>query len=134
MKTRTIGLIAMTSTGARQGSYYFVNLHTGRLISKNHWTEFAMPVYVIDQVHRLARRNDVVGIYFRDRIGDTVPDKSNKEEDQDEDFNSDSSDSEDDDDGGDDNEDYHIAGVGNRPQENQQKRGTGRSEDNKKGE
>lgn len=69
LKSRTIGAIAMRPTGARQGRYFFFSLETGRLISRNHWTETVMPKEVIDRVHQLSRRNDLVGVEFADKNG-----------------------------------------------------------------
>lgn len=72
MNSRTIGAIAMRPTGARQGGCYFFNLRTGKLITRNHWTECVMPRDVIDRVHSLARKKDMVGVEFRDRSGDVL--------------------------------------------------------------
>lgn len=79
MKSRTIGAIAMRPTGARQGGYFFFSLESGRLISRNHWTECVMPKEVIGRVHRLARRGDLVGVEFSDRTGQRMETDSDRE-------------------------------------------------------
>lgn len=93
-----------------------------------------MPDDVIDRVHRLAKREDAVGIDFRDRTGDIVQDEPGTEGDHDGEFNSGSSGSEEDDDDGDGREDYHMAGVGHHghdgSQVGHQDSGAGRSEGN----
>ena len=60
MATRTTtGAIALHPTpGNEQGGYYFLNLTTGRVLNRNHWTELpSMPHEVIDRVHAVACRN-----------------------------------------------------------------------------
>ena len=54
MDSRTIGAIALRP--ANDGSFYFLNLSTGRRIIRRSFTPLPMPQGVIDQVHRLARR------------------------------------------------------------------------------
>ena len=80
MKSRTIGAIAMRPTGARQGGYFFFSLETGRIISRNHWTESAMPRDAIDRVHSLAGRNSQVGVEFRNRAGEPLEDTTDPDE------------------------------------------------------
>ena len=55
MDSRTVGAIALRPA-AGDGSFYFLNLSTGRRIHRRSWTPLPMPQGVIDQVHRLARR------------------------------------------------------------------------------
>jgi hypothetical protein len=54
MAPSTIGAIALRPTGNQQGSYYFYNLKTGRLLNCTHWTELPMPNDVISCIHKLS--------------------------------------------------------------------------------
>ena len=54
MESRTSGAIALRPSGNEQGGHYFLSLHTGKRILRNHWTVFPMPNDVVDAVHRLA--------------------------------------------------------------------------------
>lgn len=78
-KWRTIGAIAMCPTGTRQGGYLCFSLEKGRLIRRNYWTETIMPKEVIDRVHQLAQRNDLVGVEFADKNGRNLEVKSSDE-------------------------------------------------------
>lgn len=86
MQSRTIGAIALRPTGARQGGYLFLNLQTGRLITRNHWTECPMLCDVINRVQILARRKDRVGVEFRGRTGSMMESDSSSVDESDSDF------------------------------------------------
>jgi len=52
--TRTSGTITLPPTGNMQGSYYFLNPHSGKRVIRNSWTPLPMPNEVIVTVHQLA--------------------------------------------------------------------------------
>ena len=54
MAPRTIGALALRPTGNRQGSFYFLNLASGRVISRNHATKLPIPQEAIDRINKLA--------------------------------------------------------------------------------
>ena len=71
MTARTIGALALRPTGNAQGGFYFYSLSTGRVISRNRWTELPMPHEVIERVHTLSRRANAARgpLAFYDRYG-----------------------------------------------------------------
>ena len=67
MVPRTIGALALRPMGNIQGSFYFFSLSTGRVIARNRATSLPMPEDIIDQVHRIARRQKAnLGMVFAD--------------------------------------------------------------------
>jgi hypothetical protein len=56
MATRTTGAIALNSVHNSKGDYYFLNLDTGKRVSRHQWTVLPMPKSVIQQVSYLALR------------------------------------------------------------------------------
>ena len=83
---RTVGAICLGPTGNLQGSYKFLNLRTGRLITRRSWTSLPMPDEVIARVNALGKAEGQPPLLtFYDRrgllIGDlTTPDKIEPEE------------------------------------------------------
>ena len=74
---RTVGAICLGPTGNMQGSYKFMNLRTGRHITRRNWTGLPMPKEVIDRVDQLGRSEGQPELLtFFDRrgllIGDTA--------------------------------------------------------------
>ena len=68
MTPRTIGALATRPTGNAQGTWHFLSLTTGRIISRNYATKVPMPDLVVDQIHRMARRQKMKkGILFTNR-------------------------------------------------------------------
>ena len=59
MAQRTTGAIALNSTGNTKGDYYFLNLETGKRVSRHQWTVLPMPNSVIQQVHFLGLRDNM---------------------------------------------------------------------------
>ena len=57
MAPRTTGAIALNSVRNSKGDYYFLNLETGRRVSRHQWTVLPMPHSVIQQVHLLALKD-----------------------------------------------------------------------------
>ena len=57
MAQRTTGAIALNSTGNSKGSYFFLNLETGRRVSRHQWTVLPMPSSVIQQVNYLGLKD-----------------------------------------------------------------------------
>ena len=49
--TRTIGAITLGPTGNLQGGYKFLNLRTGKKITRRNWTHLPMPIEVIERVN-----------------------------------------------------------------------------------
>ena len=49
----TVGAICLGPTSNIQGSYYFLNLSTGKCITRRRWTQLPMPQEVIDRVNQL---------------------------------------------------------------------------------
>jgi hypothetical protein len=76
MTPRTTRALAMRPTGNTQGGFYFYSLTTGRLISRNRWTELPMPAEVIERVHTLARRANAARgpLAFLNRFGLPIAD------------------------------------------------------------
>ena len=49
---RTIGAITLGPTGNLQGGYKFLNLRTGKKITRRNWTHLPMPIEVIERVNK----------------------------------------------------------------------------------
>jgi Reverse transcriptase (RNA-dependent DNA polymerase) len=90
---RTVGAICLGPTGNLQGSYKFLNLRTGKRITRRSWTHLPMPQEVIDRVNELGKAQGQPELLsFFDRkgrmIGDVaelhpdpgVPDQDNPDE------------------------------------------------------
>ena len=58
--SHTIGAIASQPTGNQQGGYFFMSLHTGRIINRLHATKLPMPAEVITRVEQLAKAQDMI--------------------------------------------------------------------------
>ena len=58
--SRTVGAIALRPTGNQQGGYFFMSLHTGRIINRLHATKLPMPSKVIVRVEQLAKAQNMV--------------------------------------------------------------------------
>ena len=58
--SRTVGAIALRPTGNQQGGYYFMSLHTGRIINRLHATKLPMPSEVIMRVEQLAKAQNMI--------------------------------------------------------------------------
>ena len=68
MAPRTVGAIALRPTGNRQGSYYFLSLNSGRIITRNHATPLPMPQEVLTRVENLAMAQQMQpGLVFGNR-------------------------------------------------------------------
>ena len=68
MKPRTVGTIALRPVGNGQGSFYFLNITTGRVLYRLHATPIPMPDDVIDKIQRMARQQKSnPGLIFADR-------------------------------------------------------------------
>ena len=75
MERRTSGAIALRPSGNEQGGHYFLSLHTGKRILRNHWTVLPMSNDVVDAVHRLAAASkQASGITFKDGEGNIIAD------------------------------------------------------------
>ena len=67
---RTVGAICLGPTGNSQGSYKFLNLRTGRPLTRRNWTPLPMPKEVIDRVDQLGRSDGQPELLtFYDRKG-----------------------------------------------------------------
>ena len=58
--SHTIGAIALRPTGNQQGGYFFMSLHTGRIINHLHATKLPMPAEVITRVEQLAKAQNMI--------------------------------------------------------------------------
>mmetsp|Transcript_18148 Transcript_18148/g.39629 ORF Transcript_18148/g.39629 Transcript_18148/m.39629 type:complete len:86 (+) Transcript_18148:486-743(+) len=56
MESRTLEALALRPTGNTQGGHYFLNLSTGRVITRYQWTALPMPTRIKKLVSRSARR------------------------------------------------------------------------------
>ena len=90
MMSRTVGALALRPTGNAQGGFYFLSLTTGRVLNRLRATALPMPDSVVDQVHRMARRQRAnPGLLFGSpshmgtASGDDMNDPSDAEEDED---------------------------------------------------
>ena len=52
-KARTVGAITLGPTGNLQGGYKFLNLRTGKKITRRNWTHLPMPSEVIERVNKI---------------------------------------------------------------------------------
>jgi len=78
---RTAGAIALHPTGNKQGSYYFLSLHTGKRVVRNNWTVLPMPAEVIATVHQLAVAcKKYKGITFTDKDGNIIRDDDEEDD------------------------------------------------------
>ena len=55
---RTVGAITLGPTGNLQGRYKFLNLWTGKKITRRNWTHLPMPSEVIERIKKLDQRRD----------------------------------------------------------------------------
>jgi len=77
MMARTSGAIALRLTGNIQGTHYFLNVNSGRRVTRNFWTALPMPNEIIHAVHRLAAVcKKHKGIVFTDNKGNIIDDNS----------------------------------------------------------
>ena len=60
MSSRTVGAIALRPTGNQQGGYFFMSLHTGRVINRLHATKLPMPAEVITRVDQIAKSQNML--------------------------------------------------------------------------
>ncbi len=73
---RTINAIALNTSGNTQGSYYFMNLDTGRRMSANKWVECKLNPSVLSNIEHLAELEqqplmfDGPALYWRTAHGD----------------------------------------------------------------
>jgi len=82
MASCTSGAIAFRPGGNAQGSYYFLNLHSGKCIICNNWTVLPMPNEVINTIHQLADScNKYKGIAFTDKDGNIINDENDDNKD-----------------------------------------------------
>ena len=54
---RTVGAITLGPTGNLQGGYKFLNLQTGKKITRRNWTHFPMPSETVDKYVSSQRRH-----------------------------------------------------------------------------
>ena len=70
---RTMGAISLGPTGNIQGTFEFLNLRTGKKISRRKWTSLPMPQEVIDHVNQLGKADGMPEqLKFYDRDGDPI--------------------------------------------------------------
>lgn len=77
MSERTIGAINLGPTGNQQGSHWFLNLSTGKRMSRTRWTRLPMPQDAIDRVNHLGRHQGMpTRMTFANRQGRELEDAS----------------------------------------------------------
>jgi hypothetical protein len=75
MAARTLGAICLGPTGNIQGSYKFLNLRTGKRITRRRWNSLPMPQQVIDRVNELGKADGLPELLtFYDRKGRLIGD------------------------------------------------------------
>ena len=75
---RTVGAICLGPTGNLQGSYKFLNLRSGRLITRRSWTNLPMPDEVIKRVDQLGKSEGQPELLtFFDRRGLVIGETTN---------------------------------------------------------
>ena len=80
-QARTVGAICLGPTGNLQGSYKFLNLRTGKRITRRNWTQLPMPKEVIDRVNQLGRSdNQPALLTFYDRRGNLIGENEQADE------------------------------------------------------
>ena len=103
MNPRTIGTIALRPVGNGQGSFYFLNISTGRVLNRLHATPIPMPDDIINKIHRMARQQKSnPGLVFADR---NLNPEDYEDDDDDETYHVDSDGEDDDHSSDDDDED-----------------------------
>ena len=81
MSPRTLGAIALRSTGNPQESMRMFSLDSGRVISVRKWTALPMPREVVERVHQLGRRAKApTSVVFT--TATTVPSTGTKQEEE----------------------------------------------------
>ena len=66
--------ICLVPTGNLQGSYWFLNLRTGRCIKWRTFTPLPVPTRIIDRVQALTNADDQnLALDFFDRLGNPIP-------------------------------------------------------------
>lgn len=73
MTSHTIGAIALRPTANAEVIHYF-SLQTGRLISRNNWTEIPMPADVIQRVEKMAESRALNQLMLGDRRNEALND------------------------------------------------------------
>ena len=58
--SHTVGAIALRPTGNQRGGYFFMSLHTGRIINRLHATKLPMPSEIIIRVDQLAKAQNMI--------------------------------------------------------------------------
>ena len=77
-QARILDAICLGPSGNLQGGYKFMNLHTGKRLTRRKWTELPMPQEVIDRVNNLGEADGQPSILtFYDRHGKPVGNTKN---------------------------------------------------------
>ena len=100
MASRTLEALALRPSGNRQGGYLFLNIHTGRIITRRAWTALPMTSRVQKLIRRQARRFPAT-LEVLDGRGNEVPDNDEDQPDDSDDEDYNPSDDDDDEDDGD---------------------------------
>ena len=111
MESWTLKVLALLPIVNIQGKHYFLNIHTGRVITRFTWNDMSLPTHIRNLFWRLARKSPItleVLDGLRLEIPDANPDKDKADEDYVpvEDYYND--DDDDDGGGGDGNVDHHV--------------------------
>ena len=106
MESQILEALAFRPTRNIQGSHYFLNLHTGRIIACFAWTALPVPTLICKLVRRLVRRYPVA-LEVLDRLQHEVPYADSKNNGASEDYVP----GEDDDNNNNDDDDGDIVGY-----------------------
>lgn len=82
MTSRTVGAICLGPSGSASGAHYFLNVATGKRITRQHWTELPAPQTVIARITALgAEQSMPQTLTFADRHGNELLDEDDEEDD-----------------------------------------------------
>ena len=85
MESQTLEALALRPTGNIQGGHYFLNLHTGRVITHFTWTMLPLPSFIRNLVRRLAGRSPIA-LEVLDGIHHEFPDAESDNDEANEDY------------------------------------------------
>ena len=84
MESQTLEAMALRPTGNIQGSHYFLNLHTGCIITRFTWTALPLPTRIHKLVRRIGKKHPIA-LEVLDRLQHEVYDAEPDDEEADED-------------------------------------------------
>ena len=85
MDSWTLEALELLPTRNIQGGHYFLNLHTGRVITCFTWTALPLPTSIHKLVRRIVRRSSIT-LEFLDGLLHKIPDAKPYNDEADEDY------------------------------------------------